>query len=927
MKSLTCSNCSCHVPARQKQLESQRSDHLTQIKSLQSQISSLQLQLADQKAQHNQLSREWQNQKVTIRKLELSSKALQTRFDRETAHSENIIQANVKLKKGVAASKTEVKQLTRNLEQIEQSQGEAHFANSKLANALEQIAEAKAEGERSQDAFRNYQRQQQAVIDRYKLKVKGRKQHHDLYLQDVNPTITSLSQITRLSRGVLRYMSDRNFSRDQMGMVVAKIAKEHFDGDTIQQEKSKWSRQRQENRLQDHFGELKEFIATVSHQRRLQLLPQNAVDEIRREGAEHFAAQLYCHWSVVLCANLKMSLKLSRRKWDLMKRILFGYKHPRLGWVRLWFDGVLVPVPCSHHKIEQWMSSVADDYDLEEINSGLTAVISLKAVLHQVLKSECEQNYFKWVHIQHQIAPRSVLNKGRPLVQICFDAAGTMKHRKTTAVSCKLANGSPYSHKPVHTHTVAISEGGDEQNDLITGLGSVFDDLNDLIANPVITTSTKYEEKIDVDVEVCAGADQKAVHANFGLCGCNRKFSCPLCHCPNTSFTNVHPPNTYTNRSLDNIRLLAHTIEGTCPGCKMIIVDKTRNLGPNETPLALPGQKPPKVPAQFASHDGPRRIVPTWTDLHFGVIYGSKVILQLPPSRFAICILHLNLRMVGNLLKLSMFRKLGPGQQKQAEELWKCLVASGIPIRQVKCTKNVHMTDWYQTISSHSFAGADAARMLLIYKDALEIVFPSDWLKSQPSELQAKVSSYYKVWSLYADLWADLNNLDITKEQKATVIEGKAAMFAETWRFAFGSTPTLYLHLLLDHVPTQLRELPIDLWYLQTEGLEHANKIRKQFAATMVNAHKAGSQRFVEVDSYVNRYGTTVDAHLKFSGPCLSYQLMKKTVVWDHLQMILVAPEHENRATQLEKHRERKVQAKKTFKADTERLVQKFLDS
>ena len=316
-----------------------------------------------------------------------------------------------------------------------------------------------------------------------------------------------------------------------------------------------------------------------------------------------------------------------------------------------------------------------------------------------------------------------------------------------------------------------------------------------------------------------------------------------------------------------------------------------KDCKPGETPIATPGGKPPKVPDKFATYDNQRKKLPTWLDLHLNVIYGTTVLLKLPPFLFAICILHLNLRIVGTLLFQTMFKNLGTGAkgEAKAEALWGLLLACGIPIKKIKAEKKGTPTDWYKTITKHSFAGADAARMLLIWPQALQIVFPPG-----PGEAESvsgvsteKIALYYRAWSQYCDIWTLLNNLSISKELKADILEDYNRGFACTWRLAFGKTATLYAHLLFCHVPRQLRELPIDLWYLQTEGLEHCNFIRKQFARHLSNGHKAGKGTLVQVDNYVNRFGTVVPAHTKSSGPALAYQLLKNTVVWEHVKQLM----------------------------------------
>lgn len=908
-----CTDCGCHLSNSYSNLQKRFQiiqKELTSLKDLQA------LQLKDLKElkELNKTNKQ-QRRTATMRDTQLKDQVKQIH---------NLVQDNLRLRQQQTELKKEVKKGRQSAVLADATTQSLSQSQSALADVNEQIQELKRqiefERQEGHSKLRIFQQQQNSQLLRAKTTTAKAKEKLKQYKASVDPRCVTPNQINRLAYSVVRYMKDREFSHDQMSLVVAKITKEHFSGDHHTANLSKFQTSRRKSALQTNSTDMAEFLANAGSVQLRECLPLNFLDELRREGAQKFADQLYCHWNVVQCANLKMTIKLSRRKWEFMRKILFMTKRKNVGWCRLWFDGVKVPCPVSHTHIANWMDVVANSYDLTEYYDGRTATIDLRSTLNHCLEMELNRGFFYWSCIEGQWTVRSNLTGTKPVLQIVFDAAGTLKYRKTTAVAFKIANGTPESHKPQFTHTVACSEGGDAQEDLIAGLGGVFTELNELIENPTasVTREDTYTEQIEVDV--IAGADQAAVHANFGLCGCNRKFSCPLCHCSNDEFTKIHSNTDHQRRSLHLIRLLAHTVEGECPACKLTIVSH-KPTKKNETPLAKPGMKDPKVPPEFARMDGRKKTLPSHTDLHYGVLYGSEIVLQIEPDLFAICILHLNLRMVGNMLKMSMFSNLNKGQGKKAEALWELLVRLGIPIRQVKCTKDTSVVDWFKTISSHSFAGADAARMLVIWEKALEIVFPADEVARGSPELKTKVAAYKSVWSQYCQIWSLLNDLTITKEAKATELEKKSPQFALAWRTAFGSTPTLYMHLLLDHVPSQLRSFPIDLWYLQTEGLEHCNKMRKQFAALMTNGHKPGNQHLIHVDSYKNRFGKLVVAHTKHSGPALSYQLMKNTSVWEHLQSLLAEPDD---AESFQQRREAKIKLKQTFKADVERLAAEY---
>ena len=804
-------------------------------------------------------------------------------------------------------------------------------ASDKVIALEEQVKKWQYRDQRQHDILRAYQLEQAATVERLKLEVKVTQQQFDRYLSPVDPAVQTPNQIRRLAYGVVHYMVDRKFSEQQMMQVLTKITADRFDPKASAEAITKHAKSRGKIRLANTTGDIRQHLANCSNKQLEDLLPQDRVMEIQQEGAQQFADALYVHWSILSCTNLKMTLMLSRRQWECLRRILFQRWDAKEGWCRLWCKGVRVPQPHSHTKIAQWMEDVAAEYDLTEVTGGHSAALDLKTHMTKMLTKELHENEFVWEESKGDHGPqytlRSKLNQTKPIISFMFDAARSLKTRNTTAVAWKLANGSLQSHSPQYTHTVAVSEGNDEQDQLLAHLGGTFAEINGFIKNPTATVETS-----DVSCEVLACADQKAVHSNYGFGPCKAKFSCPLCYCPHNNFQSNPSDIDITPRTMEEIKLLAHSVVGDCTACGMKIVDKPKvECKGNETPLAKPGMKPPKVPESFAKANqvGVKK-KPTWNDLHRNVIYGSSILLKLEPARFAICILHLNLRMVGAMMTHTMFRNLeGPAGDARAEELWKMLVRCGIPIRRIKKPNSAtKVTDWYKTVTKHSFAGADAARVLVIWDKAMDCVYPEEYLRSASAEEIKRVETFKSTWRQYIAIWKDLNDLAISKEEKADRIEAKNVKFATTWLQGIGSTTHLYVHLLLAHVPQQLRDLPIDLWFLQTEGLEHCNLIRKRFAQLMSNGHKPGNQRILEVDSYINRFGTAVKAHTKFSGPALPRQLLQKTIVWEHVQREKAELEMEMfqlldtplPTFKVEQHERRKIKVemrKKAFQADT----------
>ena len=126
------------------------------------------------------------------------------------------------------------------------------------------------------------------------------------------------------------------------------------------------------------------------------------------------------------------------------------------------------------------------------------------------------------------------------------------------------------------------------------------------------------------------GGDMASIASSLALSGCASPCPCPMCEVPRTDLCelDVRKAQGYTKRTLQRILLLAHAIEGKCPGCKYKIV---------------------KVVTQPDKELKGRGL--TWLEMHFGVAYGKYPLYKsIDPSDWVSCILHLNLRIVGGLI-------------------------------------------------------------------------------------------------------------------------------------------------------------------------------------------------------------------------------------------------------------------------------------
>lgn len=132
---------------------------------------------------------------------------------------------------------------------------------------------------------------------------------------------------------------------------------------------------------------------------------------------------------------------------------------------------------------------------------------------------------------------------------------------------------------------------------------------------------------------------------------CNGPCPCPYCVCTKKQLSTM-PDTPHLTRTKDMIELLAHVKEGMCPGCGMQVVAVVRDAT-SQVPLCERGCNPPKVPP----HKNDKGV--THSSLHYGIVPGQTVNYNLDPEKWSICLLHVNLCIVGGMLQKTLLNRLG----------------------------------------------------------------------------------------------------------------------------------------------------------------------------------------------------------------------------------------------------------------------------
>jgi hypothetical protein len=256
----------------------------------------------------------------------------------------------------------------------------------------------------------------------------------------------------------------------------------------------------------------------------------------------------------------------------------------------------------------------------------------------------------------------------------------------------------------------------------------------------------------------------------------------------------------------------------------------------------------------------------------------------------------MHLAIVGMIFKKSVLEdkslnslRGGHAEGTIAHGLYLLLKAAGVHLKLPHAPAN-DVNKFYHSVSKHRFAGADASKLLTVWPQVMELVFPEAKRRAS-KDTQQKYDNHCSVWRFWAqDLWPLIQNVDLDRTIKANQVQARAIQFITLWVNATGGTQNLYLHLLVKHLPEQIRpgtplSMPCDPWFLQTQSLESKHSFRKSVHLGRTNKHapKPLAERAQEILNYFRGDGTAVTGYKRSSGKCRGLQALEKSVLHDLL--------------------------------------------
>ena len=244
-------------------------------------------------------------------------------------------------------------------------------------------------------------------------------------------------------------------------------------------------------------------------------------------------------------------------------------------------------------------------------------------------------------------------------------------------------------------------------------------------------------------------ADQHCVISACSLKG----NTCPYCSATPDSFCATDEKSLddfkKSERTLHQTKLLAHTICGTCPGCKLKIVPKGQvRDARREVEVCERTDGTDELPA---GHPKIQQLHPFWTDIHLGVVYGMDPLMQFDNIHWIICLLHCNLRITGGLWNWAIRGGDIRGDYQDTSKtmaIVALLAEVGITIRPLPKPVG-NLQGFWGGLKLHSFHGEEALALNAIRHKLIEIAYPEAECGDDP-ELKLKREHILACWNLWA---------------------------------------------------------------------------------------------------------------------------------------------------------------------------------
>jgi hypothetical protein len=631
-------------------------------------------------------------------------------------------------------------------------------------------------------------------------------------------------------------------------------------------------------------------ICAILEERKNELGESTFLQTAVREGQLLYRDFLQDHLTPALGENMIKTLMLSRVKYNrLNQKLFYTFENDEDGKrvaTLMQFNNVPAPQLPGRWKIESYRRKILEVFDLKVENGGLSTSLNLRAVLKADVLASIRQGFFVIIDGEvKQVDGQNVqaMNytdtanhfKGMKVTASAVqlpDGSATPNSPFHTSEYALFEGSDGYEDILLRGHD-EIVQANDLLDNPMLDLGPIlvpaFGSLTEHDSDP-----PQAEVTVTCRIDFNFGGDQAHSGAMNCIARCNCACPCPFCEVSKHDMCSLKWETRETTRTRERIMLLAHSKLGPCPGCLRMIVPKGRVVDSmKQVELAADGDDDTDVPPQMKALATKTRPV-THETVHFGVVLGRIPPYHMDPDRWIVCLLHLNLCIVRGLFSRTIIAEYGklPTSESLAakiDRMAELLNTAGLRMKKNKLKKNAgkEVSNYDERLKNSGLGGKDAEFMMNARTPILQLMFPEDvcghWIPDNvlfqspeafdvfydAAERQdvfscvAMQKSYNvrRAWFDWDCTWKLLTSkmpypgevsamTDAHMRQvwatRADAVYVLAKRFISSWVEGVGNTQGLYLHIVVRHLPDQIRKFG-DLRTRQTQGLEHCHYQRK----------------------------------------------------------------------------------------------------
>ncbi|GAQ88673.1 hypothetical protein KFL_004500130 [Klebsormidium nitens] len=367
-----------------------------------------------------------------------------------------------------------------------------------------------------------------------------------------------------------------------------------------------------------------------------------------------------------------------------------------------------------------------------------------------------------------------------------------------------LGNNRVVTHSPSNMRVALTFEGKDKYSTYLEYLQPFLEQMDSLANEGLRLDETHYT------VTQTLGADYVLMAELLGHSGASSLTGCCFCE-----------------KHRDNYGKL-----GVVNGKKVPLPAKPRTTESMAAATHRPWRTGPDVECPYCHEKFPNQaavdasVPPTtkqeiknFQQSHAGMRFGTPPIFKFPLSAYAVCILHLLLRLMAITFQQTVAINLNTPEKTDAANALIKALHLGVKKLEQRTTSGEKKKDTQEI----NFIGREA-RVLLhpkAYNAFLDIAIDDDTKRAEAAVIWDNLAAFYN------ELLQPLQNPENKDERlaKASVVQDKGVAFVDSFTAQVGAgKATLYCHLAVDHVPDMVARFPVNFSDMSQQFVEHKLK-------------------------------------------------------------------------------------------------------